>query len=78
MLAKVFVCLSMGIVMMVEANNYTTSNPLFDGMLPFFKMTNNFLGVVQPSSKGTIVDVILGRINLKRSQSCKFYTWVDD
>ena len=42
------------------ADNSTSDSALKAGMEPFFSMMNNFLDVVQPVSKGTIMDYVFG------------------
>lgn len=51
-------------IALVYADKNTTiapnSSPLVIGMQPFFNMMNNFLDVVQPYAKGTLMDLMFG------------------
>jgi glucan phosphoethanolaminetransferase (alkaline phosphatase superfamily) len=62
MLVRVVV-ISVAVAMVYAEKNATVtsnSSPLVTGMRPFFNMMNNFLDIVQPYAKGTLMDLVLG------------------
>ena len=63
------VCLStvhIGYCQNNEGDTERDREPIEEGMDPLYKMTITFLDVIQPESKGNLVELILGKYSIEQ------------